>query len=122
MKNATEHVMTITGMASTERAAWQAEQKTQKTWKMANAALWAAIFAAVRDGATIQVAHDSEEGMVDAHLYIGELPGIAVNTGEVSEYGEWLEYAEDGGGFGTYVWNAEKSGRLLDDLIAEAKE
>lgn len=118
----TEHVLEISGLKDIEGAAWEAHQKTQRAWKKANDALWAAILAAVRDGATIQVAHDAEEGMVDAHLYIGEMPGIALNTGEVSEYGDWLEYAEDGGGFGTYIWSAERSAGLLDDLIAETEE
>jgi hypothetical protein len=117
-----EHAMTIAGLKETERGARTAYHMKKKTWQKCNAALWAAVLTAMRDtGATIQVAHDAEEGVVDANLYIGDDVEIGVNPGELSEYETWLEYADDGNGFGTYVWKPA-SARLLEDLIAEVEE
>jgi len=112
--------MEIAGLKKAERIAWNAHEKTQRTWKTADAAMWTAILRAMRDcGATIQVAHDAEEGMCDATLYLGDKGSIGVAPSDVSEYGDWMQYAEDGGGFGTFVW-CEKTAELLADFEAEA--
>lgn len=111
-------VAMVKGESARERVLWKAKSEADAAWVYVNEQLWAAILTAMRDhGAWIGCAFDGEEGMVEATLY---LDGRELcQARDVEDYHEWLAYRSDKGGYCEYRWDAEKSPKLLADLMPE---
>lgn len=110
-------VAMVKGESARERVLWKAKSEADAAWVAANEQLWAAILTVMRDnGACIECSY-GEDGLESAAVCLNgkEL----CQALDVEDYSDWLAYRADRGGYCEYRWDAEKSPKLLADLMPE---